>query len=64
MGGCLLSLTHRSAIDMLGLMLTFDPDKRISAADALQHPYFLKFRGLSVQINQVSCNTTGLVLLQ
>jgi hypothetical protein len=31
-------------------MLTFDPDKRISAADALQHPYFVKFRGLTLQI--------------
>lgn len=32
--------TNRDAIDLLGLMLAFDPDERISAAEALKHPYF------------------------
>ncbi len=27
-------------IDLISSMLTYDPDKRISAAEALQHPYF------------------------
>lgn len=33
---------HLSAlgIDLLSSMLTYDPDKRITAAEALQHPYF------------------------
>lgn len=33
---------HLSAlgIDLISSMLTYDPDKRITAAEALQHPYF------------------------
>lgn len=26
--------------DLLGLLLTYDPEKRITAAQALKHPYF------------------------
>eukprot|EP00350_Pseudokeronopsis_sp_OXSARD2_P002231 CAMPEP_0170560682 /NCGR_PEP_ID=MMETSP0211-20121228/50329_1 /TAXON_ID=311385 /ORGANISM="Pseudokeronopsis sp., Strain OXSARD2" /LENGTH=257 /DNA_ID=CAMNT_0010875187 /DNA_START=592 /DNA_END=1362 /DNA_ORIENTATION=- len=34
----------KEAIDLVKRMLTKDPDKRISADDALQHPYLRKFR--------------------
>ncbi len=36
------------AIDLLGRMLTFDPDKRITGQEALQHAYFAKFRGMAM----------------
>ena len=29
-----------ACIDLLAKMLTYDPDERITAAEALQHPYF------------------------
>ncbi len=29
-----------SGLDLLGSLLTYDPDKRITAADALKHSYF------------------------
>ncbi len=32
------------ALDLLNLMLQFDPDKRISAHDAIKHPYFNDFK--------------------
>lgn len=31
-----------SGLDLLTSMLTYDPEKRISAEDALQHPYFTR----------------------
>ena len=31
------------ALDLIKRMLTFDPNKRISAAEAITHPYFDKF---------------------
>ena len=40
------------AIDLLTSMLQFDPDKRISVEDALNHPYFHDiFLGLSFEDN-------------
>ena len=32
----------REAIDLLKKMLTYDPDRRIAAADALNHPWISK----------------------
>jgi serine/threonine protein kinase len=31
-----------SALDLLSALLTYDPSKRVSAADALKHPFFLR----------------------
>jgi cyclin-dependent kinase 10 len=31
---------HQRGIDLLNLMLTYDPKRRCSAKDALAHPYF------------------------
>lgn len=36
------------AVDILSRMLTFDPDERISALDALNHPYFSEYRHLGL----------------
>ena len=36
-GGPLLT---DNGLDLLNQMLTYDPERRISAADALVHPYF------------------------
>jgi serine/threonine protein kinase len=39
-----LTLSHgdRKLMDLLALLLQFDPHERISLAEALQHPFFLK----------------------
>ena len=44
------------AIDLLSRMLTFDPDKRITGQEALQHAYFAKFRGMAMPSEVVSTN--------
>lgn len=47
-----LSLLYRGAsagaVDLLGRLLTFDPNERITAADALALPYFDEFRSLGL----------------
>eukprot|EP00879_Flechtneria_rotunda_P012079 GHRR01012614.1.p1 GENE.GHRR01012614.1~~GHRR01012614.1.p1 ORF type:complete len:490 (+),score=169.21 GHRR01012614.1:333-1802(+) len=40
LAGGLLPVLTPAGLDLLQHMLAYDPDKRISAADALQHPYF------------------------
>lgn len=42
------------ALDLLRKMLTFDPNKRITTAQALQHPYFSDFRNVRSE-----CTFTG-----
>ncbi len=37
-----------AALDVLSKMLAFDPDQRISALDALNHPYFADYRRLGL----------------
>lgn len=37
-----------AAVDVLSKMLAFDPDERISALDALKHPYFSEYRHLGL----------------
>lgn len=37
-----------SALDVLTRMLALDPDQRISALDALNHPYFIDYRRLGL----------------
>ncbi|SCU81613.1 LAFA_0C06172g1_1 [Lachancea sp. 'fantastica'] len=39
----LLSTTNRQAIDLLEQMLIFDPRRRITAAEALKHPYLSSY---------------------
>jgi cell division cycle 2-like len=35
-----------AGIDLLSLLLTYDPDRRITADEALRHPYFLSVSSL------------------
>lgn len=35
-----------AGIDLLSLLLTYDPERRITAEEALQHPYFSSVLGL------------------
>lgn len=34
------SHVSKECINLMNLLLTYDPEKRITAAQALQHPYF------------------------
>ena len=36
-------LVNEDAIDLLSKLLMYDPEKRITAKEALMHPYFKKF---------------------
>lgn len=38
--------TKEEALDLLSKMLTFDPEQRITAYDAINHPFFACFEGL------------------
>lgn len=53
---CLYPHAHPLAIDLLQKMLVFDPSKRISVAEALQHPY------MSV-LYDPSCNPSAQVTI-
>ena len=37
------SLTHCAAVDLLEKLLVFDPRMRLSAQDAISHPYLASF---------------------
>ena len=39
-----LKNVNESAIDLLKKMLTFEPSKRISAKEAINHPFLADFR--------------------
>lgn len=41
--GPVWSKVSEEAIDLVQKLLTFNPEKRISAQDAMQHPWFAKF---------------------
>ena len=40
--------SNELAVDLLSKMLCFDPDERISALEALNHPYFQEYRHLGL----------------
>ncbi|ETO18681.1 casein kinase II [Reticulomyxa filosa] len=42
----------RNAIDLLEKMLRFDPNERLTAREAMQHPYFKKVREKIAKQNQ------------
>ena len=44
-------LVYITAIDILERMLVLDTDQRISAVDALAHPYFAKYSDPSDEVN-------------
>ena len=44
---CLPKSTSPYALDLLSKMLTFDPKRRITAEEALRHPYFADIRDTS-----------------
>ena len=37
------------ALDLLGRLLVYDPEERLSASEALRHPYFAEARRLRAQ---------------
>jgi len=43
----------RNAIDLLEKMLRFDPNERLTAKEATQHPYFKKVRDKIAKQNQL-----------
>jgi len=42
----------RNALDLLEKMLRFDPNERLTAKEAMQHPYFKKVRDKIAKQNQ------------
>ncbi|KAA6355523.1 MAG: hypothetical protein EZS28_048950, partial [Streblomastix strix] len=49
--------------DLISKMLEFDPDKRITAADALQHPYFTSPEAVA-DISQQQKQLAGLAMIK
>ena len=44
------------AVDVLDKMLSIDPDKRITAAEALAHPYFAAYADPDDEVGVACCN--------
>ncbi|ETO21266.1 casein kinase II, alpha subunit [Reticulomyxa filosa] len=54
----------RNAIDLLEKMLCFDPNQRLTAKEAMQHPYFKKVRDQIAKQNQADATAQAPIHLE
>lgn len=45
-------------------MLQFEPEARISAADALRHPYLARFHDPNREVNYINASSKVIVLVE